>query len=49
MLAGQVFLIGILWAYFLAGHGDFQPGGFSRKTSSVNLQIILADDFGYCC
>jgi len=42
MLAGQVFLIGILWAYFLAGHGDFQPGGFlAGKTSSVNLQIIF--------
>ncbi|MDD2432592.1 MAG: monovalent cation/H+ antiporter subunit D family protein [Clostridia bacterium] len=42
MIAGQLFLVGIIWAYFVAGHGNFQPGGFLAGTTAVgNLQIIF--------
>ena len=42
LLAGQVFLIGILWLQFLVGHGEFQPGGFLTELEpSRALQIIF--------
>jgi len=28
LIAGQLFLVAIIWTYILVGHGDFQAGGF---------------------
>ncbi|MGI6588093.1 MAG: proton-conducting transporter membrane subunit [Peptococcia bacterium] len=49
LIAGQLFLVGILWVQFMVGHGDFQPGGFlSGKASVGALQTTLSvDDFRY--
>jgi multicomponent Na+:H+ antiporter subunit D len=42
LIAGQLFLVGILWVQFLVGHGDFQPGGFLAEKASVGaLQTIF--------
>lgn len=42
LIAGQIFLIGIVWAQCVAGSGDFQPGGFlAGKASTGVLQMIF--------
>jgi len=43
LIAGQLFLIGIVWTYLLVGNGDFQAGGFlTLNTASAGvLQIIF--------
>lgn len=42
LVAGQLFLIGIVWAQFTAGTGDFRPGGFLAGTAPNGaLQLIF--------
>ncbi|NLO75283.1 MAG: monovalent cation/H+ antiporter subunit D family protein [Clostridia bacterium] len=42
LLAGQVFLIGILWLQYLVGTGEFRPGGFlTGEVPAGFLQIIF--------
>lgn len=43
LIAGQLFLIGIVWTYLTVGNGDFQAGGFlSLNHASVGaLQTIF--------
>jgi multicomponent Na+:H+ antiporter subunit D len=42
LIAGQLFLIGILWVQFMVGQGEFRPGGFlAGKAPTGALQIIF--------
>lgn len=42
LIAGQLFLIGIIWTQILAGNGDFQAGGFLAGLASPPvLQTIF--------
>lgn len=42
LIAGQLFLVGIVWTQFAAGGGEFQPGGFlTGKAPAGSLQIMF--------
>ncbi len=43
LIAGQLFLVGIVWTYVLAGTGDFQAGGFLAgvAASDTALKVIF--------
>lgn len=42
LIAGQVFLVGIVWLQYLVGSGEFQPGGFlTGEVATGALQIIF--------
>lgn len=44
LISGQLFLVGIIWLYSLAGTTDFVPGGFLQNvtnTSSLTMIFIL--------
>ena len=39
LIAGQLFLVGIVWTYIIAGTGDFQPGGFLAGVAASNTVL----------
>jgi len=41
LISGQIFLVGIIWLYSIAGTTDFVPGGFLQNVSDTGSLTII--------